>query len=303
MTLMNPVNSAATVYQGGAVASSALRQLDKNRVTTGRYTFDVSKNEIFVRDAKGGSLKISSDMLLRTSDGDNLKVLNGNVTIKLKDGTKVTLIPTEDGKEIARVVITNGARSATFDGVNGSPGLKMGRTNGAALDRRHHDGTTFEAGARIDDLFRDVGAGRGNGLRELKGSHVLAGEVQRPPTIGRPGVPPGRTPKPRPATDLSDSIKTVKNDAAKNPPKLEDQIQEIMKFRPTIDPNNVAAGMKSIDQMYDKAIALLGNPDVGPAQMQAISLAVQKLQNALTAISNVLKVKEESKSAIIRNLR
>ena len=145
-----------------------------NVYRTDRYDIHVRADEVQIFDRQSGEwVKVWGDPHVVTSDGDKAGFQEGNVTLDLPDGTKVTVVPTEQGANgtafVDKVIITNGTAGAEVTGVHDSSGPRFGNVGNDArgLDSRYADGTVLHADQGIDDLFYlDAGGKR----TELKGA-------------------------------------------------------------------------------------------------------------------------------------
>jgi hypothetical protein len=164
-----------------------------NTIETENYVISAKKGdygEVLVRDkATGKTIWSGGDPYLRTGDGDFTSYQNGNVTVNLPDGSKLTLDPTDknDGRNIIeRAVYTKGNDAAviTFDG-EGNPTTREMLGQGHRLDRRTEDGVDlFARNGSIDDL-------RVQGGPEIKGNSIGNLDVYRTDhgcTGGRPHI-------------------------------------------------------------------------------------------------------------------
>lgn len=282
MTTVNAsasISAQRTLRQGHAAhPAHGIKASGGNVVRTEGYTIRVTQGTVEIRDRKGTSIKVSGDMQIATKDKDNVRVENGNVTFNLKDGTKVTLIPTEDGKKIARVVITKDNSAVTLSNVDSNPkssGVRVGRASKA--DASTPDGFSFQAGNQVDDLFVD-------GKGEIIGTNVFQRNEAMPLVSENPGQQPPQVAPGTPGNVPPDTKANGEISATQSTKSLLDLFQ----------------------QTDDKIKALekdLSNKDLTPGQLQTISSQMSRLQNMQMMISNMLKSKSDTEAAIIRNFR
>jgi hypothetical protein len=150
-----PSTSTQPPAQGPMMVDS-----DTNTVDTGSYTIHASKDDggtLTVTDnATGQNVKVWGDLHLETSDGDKTGFARQPATLKLPDGTKVTVTPTEGegATYIDKVTITRNNDAAQISGIHdGDLHTKARPKEGNALDNATFDGTTLKAkDGNINDL-------------------------------------------------------------------------------------------------------------------------------------------------------
>jgi len=162
-----------------------------NTIETQKYEITASKGdfgEVLVRDkATGKTFRSHGDPYIDTGDGDHTSYQNGNVTVNLPDGSKLTLDPTDksDGRNtIERAVYTKGRNAAviTFD-AEGNPTTRELRGQGRRVDLATPDGLDLDTKrGSIDDL-------KVRGGPEIRGNRIANLDVYRTPPIAGGGRP------------------------------------------------------------------------------------------------------------------
>jgi Domain of Unknown Function (DUF1521) len=177
----------------GGVRGHDYFQVHGNTIETRNYEITASKGdfgEVLVRDkATGKTFWSKGDPYLLTGDGDSTSYQNGNVTVNLPDGSKLTLDPTDNpgGRNtIERAVYTKGRNAAviTFDSA-GNPTTRELRGQGRRVDLGTPDGLDLDTRrGSIDDL-------KVRGGPEIKGRDIANLDVYRNPRYpggGRPHI-------------------------------------------------------------------------------------------------------------------
>lgn len=143
-----------------SIGSSHLTKGPQNVYSTDRYDIHVRPDEVQVYDRQSQEwVKVWGDPHVVTSDGDKAGFQDGNITLDLPDGTKVTIVPTEqraDGTAfVDKVIITNGTSGAEVSDVHAASGPRFGSVGSDArgLDARYEDGTVLHAESEIQNLF------------------------------------------------------------------------------------------------------------------------------------------------------
>ena len=153
-----------------------------NTIETPNYQITATNSghgTVTVRDKQSGKVVwVGGDPHLGTSDGDYTSFQDGNLTLNLPDGTKVTFDPTEKKNGVSyleRAVITNGNDAAVvgFDD-GGNPTTRALPGWGLRLDSRTRDGLDlFAKHGSIDDLKIEGGP-------EIRGRDIDNLDVYRP---------------------------------------------------------------------------------------------------------------------------
>ena len=128
-----------------------------------RYEFKFSKGELLITDSTNGTTsKIWGDPHLWTGDNDKLGFHKENLTLDLKNGTKLTLIPTEldaNGKAwLDKVQIMTPKRAIVVGEISGTgPKVVERSKDSASIDASEVDGNVIVAGDEVDDWFTAMG--------------------------------------------------------------------------------------------------------------------------------------------------
>ncbi|MCA8971293.1 MAG: DUF1521 domain-containing protein [Planctomycetes bacterium] len=149
---------------------------DGNKIQTPRYEITVTKDEIIIRDKTNDTTsRIWGDPHLWTGDGNKYDFHEDNLTIDLKDGTKLTVVPTakdENGAAwIDELHVMNGSDAYKAAGVHSKEGPQFTDFEGRAreLDESEVDGSVIEAGDEVDDLFHGNDQGKEISQKVLDG--------------------------------------------------------------------------------------------------------------------------------------
>ena len=171
---------------------------------TGRYLIQADEDKVRVYDKTTDTwLEAWGDPHLKTGDGDKAQ-FHENITIDLKDGTKMTIKTTpKDANGIAwidSVAITKGEEAVVVGGLHdGKAGVEAGNVlnNADAVDAQYEDGTVLRAGRQVDDLtFASNGKEVvGEDKTQRWGEHMLDGNGGRSTNSRRPETKPGEGPK------------------------------------------------------------------------------------------------------------
>jgi len=135
-------------------------------ISTGRYDITSSEGLVKIHDKKTNTWtqfkNHGNHVHMTTSDGNNATV-SKNMTIDLKDGTKVTLGVGQDGQMDNVSVMRNGQAKVISGLSDGRQGVRKSRSlNGFAVDAWQKDGTVLKAGQQVDDLYKADGKEAGN---------------------------------------------------------------------------------------------------------------------------------------------
>lgn len=150
---------SAQACMKSSVPPGGLRYLGNNQYETQRYLITVSKGEVVVYDKQNKtSVKAWGDPHVTTSDGDKMQFHKDNLTLDLKDGTKLTLKPTApDANGIALIdslaIMTPKGGGELIENISQAPTVGKHFDSSLELDRLWQDGTVLRAGNQVDDLF------------------------------------------------------------------------------------------------------------------------------------------------------
>src|SRR5262245_45673368 len=145
-----------------------------NTIDTGRYLISASgddQGELRVYDKYTGQwVRAWGDPHLETSDGDTGD-FSKRFTLNLEDGTKITVIPTdENNPHLAKAVISKDGHAAEirYDKNHSPTTEELRGWEARSADRRTRDGTdVYTIGGNLDDL--EFGGRRGE---EFEGKRV-----------------------------------------------------------------------------------------------------------------------------------
>lgn len=304
-----------------------------DRVASERYTIDANRGSVIIRDRKTNTeVRISGDMLAKFGNGDSLRVENGNVTFQLKDGTKVTLVPTPDGKAIGRAVVTKDNSAVEISNINNTPRTR--RLGGAdTADAATPDGTVVHAGNTMRDLFAPNGQ-RFNGNQTVPGAGSTSVSAPISTTPGQVGGTPGQPAPTNPPPA---------NTTPTTPPPTTNPAPPPVNSTPSTPPpaNNNGTGngtggaggaggtnnsgstggasetsgnkavkwdgpeitLANMDEVYAHIDRMLNSGKVTPEMLSVIQMQVGRLQMLANAATNVLKARQDTELAIVRNYR
>lgn len=143
---------------GGNEAARLRRE--GNTVKTERYDITIEKDRVKVRDRTNDTeFDVWGDPHVWTGDGDKLGFTRDNLTVELKDGTKLTFQPTEaDANGVSfvdQVAIMNRESAILVEDVHAATGPTFGgiTEDSHAVDDLHDDGTVLRVGDEADDLY------------------------------------------------------------------------------------------------------------------------------------------------------
>ena len=163
----------------GYSSSAGGLTVEGDTVDTGRYEITAKDGELKIFDKETNThVRAWGDPHLHTGDGDKAQFHEDNLTIDLRDGTKVTIVPTEKNSRgdayIDRVAITRNDDAVIMTGFHdGEKGVSntgvMDRAGIAdSVDLNFDDGTVLRAGDEVDDLYFTDSSGRR--AEEIKGT-------------------------------------------------------------------------------------------------------------------------------------
>lgn len=139
-----------------------------------RYEYTFKKGELIIRDTRTKtSTRVWGDPHVWTGDGDKLGFHKNNLTLEMKNGTKLRLVPTEpDANGVARldqVAIMAPKKAFVIGGISdGGPKLEdVG--DPYDVDALYEPGTILQAGDEVDDFYLDA-------ARELVGDDGAGGD-------------------------------------------------------------------------------------------------------------------------------
>lgn len=177
-------NLSAQACMKSGVPQGGLRYLGNNQYETQRYLITVRPGEVEVFDKQTKtSVKAWGDPHVTTGDGDKMQFHKDNLTIDLKDGTKLTLKPTApDANGVALIdslaIMTPNGGGELVENISKQPTVGKHFDSSLELDRLWQDGTVLRAGAQVDDLFY-ASSGKeivGGDPSAKFGEHVLDGK-------------------------------------------------------------------------------------------------------------------------------
>jgi hypothetical protein len=273
-------------------------------ILTERYTISVDKDRVTIIDRRTKTrINVGGDMNISTKDGDRIRVENGNTTIDLKDGTRITFVPTADGTGIEKVAIVKDREGIVYNNVHESPTSKGIRRGADRIDARFDDGTTLVAGHQIDDLFQ-------NGVGQLKGDVTIAGATSTP-SAPAPETPAAPAPAPAPAPEqpTAPAPAPAPEQPAAPAPAPEQPAAPSTGETNGSRPSTIASeakkrlkelNEKGIDEAFDWAFDKLGG-ELTPEDQAAIQLYITQLQAFTELFSNINKARGETQRAIVRN--
>lgn len=193
----NDIHSIICRAEGSCAPGSSV-QVHNNTVETQRYKILLTNNKddhavTIIDKLTGKKAYVGGDPHVSTGDGDWTSFQNGNLTINLDDGTKLTFDPTNNPggpTYLDRLTVTNGDDAAVvnFGSNNGNPTVEARPGQANRLDRRTPDGLELRTThGSLDDL-RVIGGPeiRGNNIDDLD---VYRGGQRwgNRPDIGYPG--------------------------------------------------------------------------------------------------------------------
>lgn len=142
------------------IGTGNLRHDSGNVIKTDRYDIHIKGDECKVYDRKTGEwMRFFGDPHIETSDGDRLQFHQGNLTLDLEDGTKVTIVPTavdaNGAAYIDKVIVTNGSKGIEVDGVHGTGSPRFGSisNDGRSMDRKYADGNVLHADENLANAY------------------------------------------------------------------------------------------------------------------------------------------------------
>jgi hypothetical protein len=142
------------------IGTSNIRHDAGNVIKTDRYDILIKGDECKVTDRKTGeSMRFFGDPHIETSDKDRLQFHQGNLTLDLEDGTKVTIVPTAPDANgaayIDKVIVTNGSKGIEVNGVHGTGSPRFGAisNDGRSIDRKYADGNVLHADENLADAY------------------------------------------------------------------------------------------------------------------------------------------------------
>jgi len=238
-----------------------------------RYEFKFSKGELLITDTTNGSTsKIWGDPHLWTGDDDKLGFHKENLTLDLKNGTKLTLIPTEvDANGVSwldKVQIMTPKRAIVVGEISGTGPQVIERSkDSASIDKTAIDGNVLVAGDEVDDWFTTMG-------KELAGTDG-GKDIQLDGLGGESGIDFSTTGKGGggdPADGVIDSIKGM----------IKSTNREITDLKEKFE--NASAEDK-------------------PLVLQELQDAFQRRSMLYQMMSNLSKTESDTLLAIARNLR
>lgn len=172
----NSVNASKLGFRSSGGGSSRV-------IETDRYRIEISRGVVKVFDKESNThVKVWGDPHVHTSDGDKMQFQKDNLTLELKDGTKITIKPTPMRNGVAlvdSVLVLKGNQSAVVKNVSGTGDLGLSEANDKSvarqLDLSWDDGTVLTAGEQVDDLFAGGREYVGGDSSQNFGEHLLDG--------------------------------------------------------------------------------------------------------------------------------
>ena len=150
--LFDTDNYSATTWQSDFTGA------DKTITLENGYGIVISAGgNLQIKDSKGNSLAYSGGVLIPTQAGGtagNGVALNGNTSIILEDGTKVTL-NVDGSNAVTSLVISRGNQAISVNGVNGTPTVDGPNLNGQAVDAATTDGDILVVNGGVHSLLVD----------------------------------------------------------------------------------------------------------------------------------------------------
>lgn len=306
----HPVGCNAASTEGRGLSTNG-----RDTIDTGRYLIKVEENKVRIYDKQTKTwVEAKDDPHMSTSDGDRGQ-FHENLTIDLKDGTKITIKTTPKAANgtawIDAVAVMKGDQAIVVGGMHdGKAGVRMGHVhnNAARVDAMWQDGTVLRAGHEVDDLFYATGGEfRGNDPTQRFGEINLDGRggvSRNSPDRGwrRPHLPPFlrppflRPPSWRPPVDnggVEGTQRPTRNGGGSIFDRLWALISKLQK--------NMEKKLEGIEKKADK----LGEKAGDDFDLKKDFAEIQRLQDSInqliTTATNIQKKDDESKSAIIRN--
>lgn len=262
-----------------------------NKWKDDRYEFEFSKGELLITDTTNGTTsRVHGDPHLWTGDGDKLGFHKENLTLDLKNGTKITLIPTEVNEKgvslLDKVAIMTPNRGIVVGEIS-EGGLKVEERSKdtASIDDLYEDGNVLVAGDEVDDWFKQVleeVTGTNNG-----GDHIVDGSG------GESGITfetKGEKPS---GTDASDGASDAEGPDAPTGKGVGGIIESIEQLigEADLEIEDLTAEYKAAD------------PDDKPLVLEKIKAAYAKRSMLFQLMSNISKTDNDTLLAITRNLR
>jgi hypothetical protein len=172
----NSVNASKMGFRSSGGGASRV-------IETERYRIEITRGVVKVFDKESNThVRVWGDPHVHTSDGDKMQFQKDNLTLELKDGTKITIKPTAMRNGVAlvdSVLVLKGNQSAVVKNVSGTGDLGLSEANDKSvarqLDLSWDDGTVLTAGEQVDDLFAGGREYVGGDSSQNFGEHLLDG--------------------------------------------------------------------------------------------------------------------------------
>lgn len=305
----HPVGCNAASTDGRGLTTNG-----RDTIDTGRYLITVQENKVRIYDKQTKTwVEASGDPHMRTSDGDRGQ-FHENLTIDLKDGTKITIKTTPKDKNgvawIDAVAVMKGEQAIVVGGMHdGKAGVRMGhvRNNAARVDAMWRDGTVLRAGHEVNDLFYATGGEfRGTDPTQRWGEINLDGRggvSRNRPDYGwrRPHLPPFlrppflRPPSWRPPAG-NGGVEGSQRPTSRGGSIFERLWALIAKLQKSLEQK-----LESIEKKSDKLGEKAGDDFDLKKDFAEIQRIQESINQLITTATNIQKKDDESKSAIIRN--